>query len=120
MSDKVISDVPEYLTQDTLPFPDTVEDVNTMGPQVDGLVDEGYHTNYDSRAARNKGTSMSQSHTVKTSDTLFCSRSYSCADRYRSKRVSYIIRGLRWWTRDSGSRRKGACSSCTKPPSLGS
>lgn len=70
MSDKVITDVPEYLTQDTLPFPDTVEDVNTIGHQVDGLVDEGYYTNHDSRAARNKGTFRSQSHTVEISNTF--------------------------------------------------
>lgn len=71
MSDKIISDVPEYLTRDTLPLPDTVEDVNTIRHQVDGLVDEGYYTNHDSQAARKKGTSLSSSHIAKMSNTFF-------------------------------------------------
>ena len=55
MTGPAATNTPEYLTQETLPLSEPIENGETAGSQVDGLVDEGYHTNIDSRAAQRKG-----------------------------------------------------------------
>ena len=92
MSDGVMANTPEYSTQTTVPFSDFTENGDIMASQVDGPVDEGYHTNHDPKAARKKGSSQSHSYILNipntTSFTQGLSRTPILSDRTSSRTAS--------------------------------
>ena len=89
MPGKVMANTPDFSTQTTISLSDIAENVRTVESQVDGAVDEGYHTNHDLGAIRKKGKSMAHSHILDTFNTDFLAQGHSRASNLPDRSSSH-------------------------------